>query len=126
MIAGFETREHVLAQLAALDAERPRSAEHAAQIKKQRKLFQAEADRFEAEEVERLEREHGTRLAAAKTGAAGIRRRASLLGPYKGTVVTRTRFPLRGLPSSPREGADAEDTCGLVSAFPDAVKSEKE
>jgi len=74
VITGYETREHVLAQLAALNAERPRNAEHAAQIKKQHKLFQAEADRFEAEEIERLEREHETRLAAAKAGAAGIRR----------------------------------------------------
>jgi hypothetical protein len=62
VITGYETREQVLAILAALDAERPRSAEHAAEIKKQRKLFQAEADRFEAEEVERLEREHETRF----------------------------------------------------------------
>jgi hypothetical protein len=69
VIAGYESREHVLAMLAALDAERPRNAEHAAEIKKQRKLFQAEADRFEAEEVERIEREHKARLDAAKRGA---------------------------------------------------------
>jgi hypothetical protein len=67
MIAGHETYEHVLAALAALEAEYPRNERHAASIAEQKKLFQAEA-----EDVERLEREHEARLAAAKKGASRI------------------------------------------------------
>lgn len=75
MITGYETREHVLAQLAALDAEVPKSEAHAEAIAASREVFQAEADRFAAEDLERFEREHETRLTAAKAGAAKQSRR---------------------------------------------------
>jgi len=75
MISGYESREHVLAMLAALDAEVPKNEAHAASIAAQRELFQAEADRFAVEDLERFEREHETRLAAAKAGAAKQSRR---------------------------------------------------
>lgn len=74
MIAGFETREHVLTQLAALDAEVPKNEAHAKTIAAQRALFQSEAERFEAEEVERFERKHKALLEAAKASAASRRR----------------------------------------------------
>jgi hypothetical protein len=74
MITGYETRDHVLAQLAALDAEVPKNEAHAAEIEKQRALFQSEAERFEAEEIARLEHEHQARLEAAKASAASRRR----------------------------------------------------
>ena len=74
MISGHETREHVLAMLAALDAEVPRSEAHAEAIAAQRKLFQAEAERFEAEELERFERQHKAMLDAAKASASSRRR----------------------------------------------------
>jgi hypothetical protein len=64
MIAGHETYEHVVAALAALEAEHPRNKRHAASIAEPKKLFQAEADRFK--------REHEARLAAAKRGGSGI------------------------------------------------------
>jgi hypothetical protein len=67
-IAGYETYEHVLAQLAALEHELrcARNESHAEAVKGQMSVFQAEADRFEAEEAERLKAEHQARLAAFK------------------------------------------------------------
>lgn len=70
-IAGFESYDLVLAQLAALhaEAERPRSEQHAQEIAKQIALFQKEAKRFEKELTEQIERENEARLLAAKRGA---------------------------------------------------------
>lgn len=68
-ISGFETWPQVQGTLAALHAEIPRNEQHALAIAKQIEIFQAESDRFEKEETERLEREHKARLAAAKRGA---------------------------------------------------------
>jgi hypothetical protein len=68
-IPGYETRELVLGHLAALKAERPVHEDQIKEIARQIELFESEAARFEAIEVERLEREHETRLSAAKRGA---------------------------------------------------------
>jgi hypothetical protein len=68
VIAGYESLEHVLAYLGGLEHERPRNETHAAEIKKQRKIFEAERDRLLAIETERLEAEHKARLEAAGIG----------------------------------------------------------
>ena len=72
-IQGFETREQVLATLAALRMERPRSEAHAASIAASIAVFQKEADRFEREETARIKAENKARLEQAKAAASSLR-----------------------------------------------------
>jgi hypothetical protein len=61
-IQGFETLEQVLGVLSGLAHEMPKNEIHAAEIEKQRKLFEKERDRLLKEERERIERENRARL----------------------------------------------------------------
>ena len=71
MIAGFEHRWQIEAQLRAFEHERngAQNERHLDAIAAQKKLFEAERDRMLALEAERIEREHQARLAAAQVGA---------------------------------------------------------